>query len=140
MKNTKVLVGVATALLSLSALVASAEPPKTETMQAEKSESKATEQGEHAAMASSDAAMKKEARISMKSARSIAIKAAPGKVQSGELEREHGNLIYSFDIRNAKGSISEVNVNAITGKIVDVQIENKAKEAAEKVQEMAEKK
>jgi uncharacterized membrane protein YkoI len=83
--------------------------------------------------------MQKEAKISMEKAKEIALKKAPGTVESGELEREHGKLIYSFDIRNGKGSITEVNVSAINGKIVAVQHENAAKEAAEKKQEAKEK-
>jgi uncharacterized membrane protein YkoI len=88
----------------------------------------------------SQASLQKEAKISMAKAREIALKKVPGgKIESGELEREHGKLIYSFDIRNPRGHITEVNVNAINGKIVAVQQENAAKEAAEKKQEVKEK-
>ena len=84
--------------------------------------------------------LQKDARISMEKAREIALaKVKGGKIESGELEREHGRLIYSFDIRTSKPGITEVNVNAITGKIVGVQKENAAKEAAEKKQEAKEK-
>ena len=86
------------------------------------------------------AAMQKEAKITMAAAKATALKKAPGKVESEELEREHGKLIYSFDIRNSKGTIDEVNVNAIDGKVIAVEHENKAKEAAEKKQEAKEKK
>jgi Peptidase propeptide and YPEB domain len=84
--------------------------------------------------------LQREAKISMKKARSIALKKAPGTIESGELEREHGKLIYSFDIRTSKSSITEVNVDATNGKIVAVQQENAAKEAGEKKQEAQEKK
>jgi uncharacterized membrane protein YkoI len=90
--------------------------------------------------AADEAAMKKEAKITLEKAKEIALAKAPGKVESSELEREHGTLIYSFDIRNAKGTITEVAVSAINGKIVAVEHENKAKEAAEKKQEAKEKK
>ncbi|MCU1231832.1 MAG: peptidase [Acidobacteria bacterium] len=84
--------------------------------------------------------LQKEAKISMADARKIAMTKEPkGKVESEELEREHGKLIYSFDIRNPKGTITEVAVSAIDGKIVSVEHENKAKEAAEKKQEAKEK-
>ena len=84
--------------------------------------------------------LQKEAKISMARARSIAMTKEPkGKIESEELEREHGKLIYSFDIRNPKGTITEVAVNAIDGSIVSVEHENKAKEAAEKKQEAKEK-
>jgi major membrane immunogen (membrane-anchored lipoprotein) len=84
--------------------------------------------------------LQKEAKISIAAARKTAMTKEPkGKIESEELEREHGKLIYSFDIRNPKGTITEVAVNAIDGKIVSVEHENKAKEAAEKKQEAKEK-
>jgi hypothetical protein len=47
------------------------------------------------------------------------------------LERENGNLIYSFDIRVANG-IKEVQVEAYTGKVLEVKDESAVNEAAEK--------
>jgi uncharacterized membrane protein YkoI len=78
-------------------------------------------------------------KITMKQARAIALKRAPGTVKTAELENEHGKLIYSFDIATSAKAITEVNVDAINGKIVAVQQENAAKEAAEKRQEAKEK-
>jgi len=90
--------------------------------------------------AETQAQLQKEAKISMRKAKSIAIKQVPGgKIQSAELEREGGKLIYSFDIKGTKG-ITEVNVDATNGKVVDVHNETAAKEAAEKKQEAGEKK
>jgi uncharacterized membrane protein YkoI len=87
------------------------------------------------------AALQKEAKISMEKAREIALKKAPGTVKSSELEREKGKLIYSFDIQTkSKKEITEVNVDAIDGKIVSVAHENAKKEAAEKKQEAKEEK
>lgn len=87
----------------------------------------------------SQAALQKEAKISMKTARSIALKKVPhGTVASSELERENGKLIYSFDIKTAKGGVTEVNVDALNGKVIDVHAETAAKEAAEKKQEAKE--
>lgn len=86
------------------------------------------------------AALKKEAKISLEKAREIALKKAPGTVKSSELEREKGKLIYSFDIETSKKEITEVNVDAIDGKIVAVEHENAKKEAAEKKQEAKEQK
>lgn len=79
-------------------------------------------------------------KITMEQARAIALKKAPGKISSAELEKEHGKLIYSFDIATSAKAITEVNVDALNGKIVAVQHENAAKEAAEKKQEAKEKK
>lgn len=82
--------------------------------------------------AETQAQLQKEAKISMRKAKSIAIKQVPGgKIKSAELEREGGKLIYSFDIKGTKG-ITEVNVDATNGKVVAVQEESPAKEAAEK--------
>jgi len=87
------------------------------------------------------AQLKKEAKISMRKAKSIALKKVPGgKISSAELEKENGKLIYSFDIKTKTGGITEVNVDAINGKVVAVQEETPAKEAAEKKKEASEKK
>lgn len=71
-------------------------------------------------------------KITRAKAQAIALRRAAGKVESSELEKERGKLVYSFDIRNAKGTITEVQVEAYTGKIVSVEEENAAQEAAEK--------
>ena len=82
----------------------------------------------------------REAKITKEQAQAVALKRAPGNVESAELEREHKRLVWSFDIRNSKGTITEVQVSAITGHVVRVEHENKKKEAAEKRQEGREKK
>ena len=78
-------------------------------------------------------------KITMAQARATALKKAPGTVKSEELEHEKGKWIYSFDIATSKTGVTEVNVDAMNGKIVDVQQENAAKEAAEKKLEEKEK-
>ncbi len=62
----------------------------------------------------------REAKISLDSARAIAMHRIPtGTIQSQELERENGRLIYSFDIKvPGKSGIDEINVNAVTGAMV----------------------
>jgi uncharacterized membrane protein YkoI len=86
------------------------------------------------------AALQKEAKISMEKAQEIALKKVPGgKVESSELEREHGKLIYSFDIKTSKPGVTEVNVDAINGKIIAVAQESAKKEADEKAKEAKEK-
>ena len=87
------------------------------------------------------AALEKEAKLSKKEATAIALKKVPGgKIASTELEREHGKLVYSFDIKTSKPGVTEVLVNAMDGSIVSVSHESPAKEAAEKKQEAKEKK
>lgn len=81
------------------------------------------------------ARLAKRARITMEQAREIALKRAPGTVEEEELEKEHGKLVYSFDIRNEKGTITEVQVNARDASVVSVEEEDAEKEAAEKSKE-----
>ena len=54
----------------------------------------------------------------------------PGNIENSESKREHGKLVYSFDIRKAKGTTG-VQVKAAAKKIVHVKHENKKQEAAE---------
>jgi len=81
-----------------------------------------------------------EAKIPLDSARSIAKARLPkATVQSEELEREGGKLIYSFDMKTAgQSGIDEVNVNAMNGKLVGkVAHEGPADEAKEAKMEHA---
>ena len=78
-------------------------------------------------------------KIGMTKATQIATKRVPGTVKSKELEKEKGRWIYSFDIRTGKGKITEVNVDAYTGKIIAVDVENASKEAKEEKNEKNEK-
>jgi uncharacterized membrane protein YkoI len=92
--------------------------------------------------ADTQAALQKEAKISEETARATALKQVPnGTVKSSELEREHGKLIYSYDITvPGKTGIDEVNVNAMDGSIVAKQHETPKSEKKEAVQEAKEKK
>lgn len=80
-----------------------------------------------------------EAKITLDSARVLALQKVPhGTVASEELEREHGRLIYSFDVKvPGKPGIQEVTVNAITGKVLGVHHESAAAEAKEAREESA---
>ena len=94
------------------------------------------------AMHESQATLQKEAKISEETARATALKEVPnGTIKSSELEREHGKLIYSFDITvPGKTGIDEVNVNAIDGSVVAKQHETPKMEKKEAAQEAKEKK
>lgn len=72
-------------------------------------------------------------KISEDSARAIARAEVPnGKIRSGELEHEKGRWIYSFDIKVAgKSGIEEINVDAMTGKLVAHEHEGPAAERRE---------
>jgi hypothetical protein len=83
----------------------------------------------------SEAQLMKQAKVSKAQAEKTALGKVPnGVIKSAELEREHGKLIWSFDIGvNGTKNITEVQVDAKEGKIVSVQTEtprDQAKEAA----------
>jgi len=79
-----------------------------------------------------------KAKVSMAEARTAALAVENGKVTSAELEKEKGKQIYSFDIQMPDG-LHEVNIDAVTGKVVEDTIENAQDEAAEAAQDKAAK-
>ena len=85
------------------------------------------------------ARLKAQARVTGDSARRIALAQVPnGRIRSGEIERERGKLIYSFDIAVAgKSGIEEVNVDALTGAVAGHEHETPARERAEARQQKA---
>src|SRR6266436_8391920 len=70
------------------------------------------------------AALKAQAKITEAEAEKTALGKVPdGKIKAAELEKEHGKLIWSFDISMPKSrNITEVQVDAKTGKIVSTQV------------------
>jgi len=91
-----------------------------------------------------EAAQKKleaKAKISEAKAREIALDKVPnGKIKEGELEEEKGKLIWSFDIATeGSKNITEVNVDAITGKVIAVDVETPADQAKEAAADAKEK-
>ena len=69
-----------------------------------------------------------KAKISEDSARAIALKRVPGTLHSTELERKRGRLMYDFKIqRNGRKGTTEVEVNAMTGRIIAVNAGTKAR-------------
>jgi uncharacterized membrane protein YkoI len=59
-----------------------------------------------------------------------------GTVKSSALEKEHGRLVWSFDIAQpTTQDLTEVQVDAKTGKVVSVEKETSAKEAREQKRE-----
>jgi uncharacterized membrane protein YkoI len=122
MKRNLLLAAITSAMLAAGASHASAAP-------------RARQEGE----AQEQAKLAREAKVSKEQAQAAALKRAPGNVESAEIEREHHRLVWSFDIRNSKGTITEVQVSAITGKVVRVEHENKKQEADEKRKEAGEK-
>lgn len=78
-----------------------------------------------------------QAKITPDSALKVALKRVPGAtLKAGEIEKEHGKLIYSFDLAVAgKTGIEEVAVDAVTGKVVSVEHESPEDEAKEKARD-----
>jgi len=81
----------------------------------------------------SQAALKAEATVPMVEAQKTALARVPGgKIESAELEKERGKLIWSFDIAVPKSrNVTEVQVDAKSGKIVSTKIETPADQAKE---------
>ena len=74
-----------------------------------------------------------KAKITKAAAEKTALTKAPdGTVKDAELEEENGKLVWSFDIaRPGTKNITEVQVDAITGKIVLVEVETPKDQARE---------
>ena len=85
------------------------------------------------AAAPSHAPLMSQAKITEAQATTTALAQVPHLiVKSAELEEEHGRLVWSFDIAKPSASgITEIQVDAKTGKIVSVKKETAAQEATE---------
>jgi uncharacterized membrane protein YkoI len=54
----------------------------------------------------------------------IALAEVPGEVQETELEREDGVLVYEIEILTADGVEMEVEINADSGEILEIEAED----------------
>ncbi len=81
----------------------------------------------------------KLAKITPEAATATAQAKVPtGKIETAEIEKEDGKLIYSFALKIAgKTGIEEVAVDAMTGKVLAVEHETPADEAKEAKADMA---
>lgn len=69
-------------------------------------------------------AFKSKMKVAEEDAKAIALKAYPGVIEEVEYEIEaNGDATYEFDIVNSKGIETKVEVDAATGKIIEVAIE-----------------
>jgi len=82
----------------------------------------------------SESKLQRQARISKPEAEKIALAKAPnGTIKEGELEKEKGRLIWSFDIATPDSKdITEVQVDAQSGQVVAVEKETPGQEQKEK--------
>lgn len=72
------------------------------------------------------------AKISYQQALHAALAASPGSVIKGELEVEDGNLMYSFEIVGSNKKITEVEIDAGTGKTLQTETEEDEKKDEDK--------
>lgn len=79
------------------------------------------------------------AKVTMLEAVVTATKEAPGVVTAAELEREEGQLIYSFDILPSAQSqkITEIHIDALTGKVLSKEEEKLSRSEEEEQEEKA---
>jgi uncharacterized membrane protein YkoI len=79
----------------------------------------------------------KHVKITEAAAAATAQKRVPkGSIDGVELEREKGKLMYSYDMKvPGKSGIDEVNVDAVTGKVIGYSHESAAAEAKEAAEE-----
>jgi len=126
------------ALVMVAASVGSAQQPATP-KSASKPEAK---QAAKPAIKENEAALRRQAKITEEAAKATALAAVPGAtVKSSEVEKENGKLIWSFDLTvPGKKGIEEVNIDAMTGKVIAKEHEDAKAEKAETKAEKAEKK
>ena len=81
----------------------------------------------------------KAAKISEETAAAAAQKRVPkGTIQAVELERENKKLIYSYELKvPGRSGVEEVNVDAMTGKVVAAEHESPAAEKKEQNKDKA---
>jgi uncharacterized membrane protein YkoI len=101
----------------------------------------AAQSGHGAARHETQADLQRQTRVTEAAARRTALAAVRnGRVTSHELEREHGHLIYSYDIEvPGRRGIEEVQVDAVSGRIVAHEHETPAQVRAEARQDARER-
>lgn len=96
----------------------------------------------HPAPGTSDSQLQGLAKLSRSEAEKIAVSRLKSRravsVASGELEAEHGCLIWSFDLKVAgRSGLQEIQVDAGNGKVLSVKHETSKQESAERDSEKA---
>ena len=81
-----------------------------------------------------DAKLQEQAVVLRSEAEQIALARVPGgAIKEGEIEKENGKLIWSFDIaKPGTANITEVQVDAMTGQVLAIEKESPAQQAKEK--------
>jgi uncharacterized membrane protein YkoI len=83
-------------------------------------------EGRQKPMSKEEQVLAKKAKLTFAEAKKKALEKAPGQIFNWQLEMEDGKLIYSFEIElpDDKKFSREVNVDAMNGKIVEVEKED----------------
>jgi len=68
---------------------------------------------------------KAKVKLAPEEARAIALKKVAGTVLDAELEKEKGQLQYAFDICDGNGKIWDVEIDAITGEVIQAEEDDK---------------
>ena len=76
--------------------------------------------------------LSKKAQIKIEAAIQTASKEVPGTIIKAELEKEHGPLMWEFEIVTENSEIKEVHVDGESGKILALHSEKDAVEASDK--------
>jgi len=63
-------------------------------------------------------------KVTLADAKKIALQRVPGKITDQELEKEHGRLQYAFEIHTAEGKEFDVEIDAITGEVLQAEPED----------------
>jgi uncharacterized membrane protein YkoI len=63
-------------------------------------------------------------KISIKDAKLIALGRVAGKIMDAEFEKERGRLQYAFDILGADGKTYDVGIDAVTGEVIQAELED----------------
>lgn len=142
MFRTPIVLALTLAVASTGSAQQSATLKSAPTSEAKQASKPAAKQVGKAAATEDEAALRKQAKITEDAAKATALAAVPGaKFKSSELEKEKGKLIWSFDLTiPGKKGIEEVNVDAMTGKVIAKEHESEKTEKAEAKAEKAEKK
>ena len=92
-----------------------------------------TEKSEAKHKEAKQAKLAAEAKVSKDDAEKTALAKVPnGAIKEAEIEKEHGKLIWSFDVTTPDTKdITEVNVDAITGDVISVEKESAESDAKE---------
>lgn len=82
---------------------------------------------------------KQQVKLSLEDARTIALARVNGTVIDEELEKEKGRLQYAFDIRDADGKVWDVEIDAMTGDVLQAELDDDNDAASSKAKKRAKK-